>query len=226
MKKIKIKHLPIIFIFLFPFIAIADNNSSNQYLNIKSWSTKNEAIVYFVQEASLPMVDINILFHAGSAYDGKKFGLSSMTTSLIGTNTNKLSENQLIDAVTDLGTQINSNNSRDSLTISYRSLSEDKYLNPSIKLFSDIINHAIFKNNTFHRVKEQYLTSIKFEDESPKSVATKAFYNALYGNHPYAHSVNGTEQSIKNINVKDIKNFYEKYLVGTNTTITIVGNLS
>ena len=198
----------------------------NDYLNIQTWKTKSGVPVYFIREKKLPIIDIEIIFHAGSAYDGKHYGLSSLTSSMIGRTTYSQSENEIIDQINDLGTDINTYNNRDSLIISFRSLSTEQFLKPSLKLYQDILTQSKFDSRIFKRVKNQYLTSLQLDEQSPTTIAYKRFYRTLYGKHPYGHPINGTIKSINNIQIKDIENFYQQYIVAQNGIITIVGNIS
>ena len=54
---------------------------STNDLTIDSWQTKNGARVLFVHAPQLPMVDVRIVFDAGSARDNGKAGLASFTNS-------------------------------------------------------------------------------------------------------------------------------------------------
>ena len=49
---------------------------------IQSWQTANGVPVYFVPAPELPMVDVEVVFDAGSARDGDKPGLAMLTNSL------------------------------------------------------------------------------------------------------------------------------------------------
>src|SRR5437868_3649144 len=51
---------------------------------IQRWDTANGARVYFVQAMELPIVDIQLVFDAGSARDGGgKSGVAQLTSSLL-----------------------------------------------------------------------------------------------------------------------------------------------
>ncbi len=222
------KHISNFILFTFLFIANTCFAVPDQekYLAAQTWKTKAGIPVYFVRETSLPIIDLDIIFAAGSAYDVQLYGLSSVTTSLLGTKTSELNEDEIIDQVNDLGTIINSSNDRDSLSVSLRTLTTEHYLQPSISLYTQILTDSVFDEKIFNRVKNQYIASIKLDNQSPSEIAYKSFYKALYGNHPYAHPINGTEKSIEQLTLNKVKHFYETYLVKNNAVITIVGNLS
>ncbi len=56
-------------------------------IKIEQWQTKGGASVLYVHAPELPMLDIQVSFDAGSARDGNKWGLASMTASLLGLKT-------------------------------------------------------------------------------------------------------------------------------------------
>ena len=50
---------------------------------IEHWKTANGAHVYFVAAPEIPMLDVRIVFDAGSARDGVSKGLANMTSGLL-----------------------------------------------------------------------------------------------------------------------------------------------
>jgi len=50
---------------------------------IQTWQSEKGANVYFVEAKELPIVDIQIIFDAGSARDGNRAGLAGLTNSLL-----------------------------------------------------------------------------------------------------------------------------------------------
>ena len=101
-------------------------------LDIQSWQTPNGAKVMYVYAPQLPMVDVEINFDAGSARDGKDWGLASFTSALVGTKTSKLDENAISETFNSMGAQIGSSSNRDKASISLRWLCVHYFLNLSI----------------------------------------------------------------------------------------------
>ena len=52
------------------------------------------------------------------------------------------------------------------------------------------------------------------------------FYRALYGSHPYAEPITGTNGSIKKITTQHLKKFRDEFLVSQNMNIALTGQLS
>ncbi len=110
--------------------------------------------------------------------------------------------------------------------VSLRSLSDEARLSSALGLMSDMMTQPTFPNKNFERTKAQYLISLQQAKEDPDSIASKAFAEALYGDHPYAHPTQGTEDSIAKINATDLKAFSQQFLVAKNANIAITGDIS
>ncbi|MFW2176302.1 MULTISPECIES: M16 family metallopeptidase [unclassified Moraxella] len=197
---------------------------------IQHFHTDNGTPVAFVQANNLPMVDISLYFNAGSARDEtiKKggFGIASLTASLLDQGTRQLSEDQIAEISEQLGISLGANAYKDMFSVSLRSLSDAKYLNPAVTLMSDIISQPTFPKANLERTKAQYLVGLQQAKEDPDTIASRAFAKAIFGKHPYAHPSTGTEASIPQIQSADLQRFAKRYLVAKNANIAITGDLS
>ena len=54
------------------------NAASKEMVKIQHWKTTTGASVYFIPVTNLPILDLRIIFAAGSIYDEKKQGFSSV----------------------------------------------------------------------------------------------------------------------------------------------------
>lgn len=208
--------------FLSVFLVI---NIAHAELNIQSWNTKSGSKVMFVYAPELPMVDIELKFDAGSVRDGKKWGLSSLTSSLIGTKTSSMTENQISESFNEIGAEFGSSSGRDAATISLRSLTRDEILKQSLATFSQVISKPIFDNKIIKREVARLVLALKQAETKPRSTASKAMWHGLYGNHPYAHAPSGIVKTVKKLTNKDLQGFYNKMFVAKNAQISIVGNV-
>lgn len=202
--------------------------SANVYakLNIQHWATPEGAKVLFVQTKGLPMLDISAVFDAASSRDGEQYGLASLTNSLLGTATQQYNEEQIISAFESVGAQFEQSSLKDMSILSLRTLTRTPILTKSVAIFSEVITQPIFKQKQLTREKRQVLQAIKVAQQSPASVASKAFSQAVFDQHPYAHSIIGNENSIKNIGISDLKRHYQQFYVAKNLTIALVGDIS
>ncbi len=193
---------------------------------IQYWESKNGAHVYLVKRSEIPAVNIDIFFRAGSALDGKEYGLSNMTNAMLNQGTSSYDADVVADKFADVGAYFRIHSGRDSGCVGLKCLSEKKYFNLAFKLFLEILRSVNFPEHAFKRRQKQMLSVLQMHEQTPNSIARDAFYNALYGDHPYAHPTEGTKNSVMSLTREDAEHFYKKYYVISNATIIIVGDIS
>jgi len=192
---------------------------------IQHWQTDKGTRVFFVPAPELPMVDIRMLFAAGSAHDDGQPGLANLANGLLGKGAAGLSANEIADQLEGLGAELTTGSLRDSAWVSLRSLSNPAQLEPAISLMSRVISQPDFNKRDFKRERERKLVALRRSEQQPSSIADYRFYAAVYGEHPYATRPIGTEESLKKITLRDIRAYYEKYYVARNAIIAIVGDI-
>ncbi len=198
---------------------------SNHSIDIVSWQTSNGARVLYVYAPQLPMVDVRVVFDAGSARDDGKPGLASMTNSMLELGAGKWDTNALAEQFDNVGASFSSSAARDMAIVQLRSLTDKPILDVALAAFRAVINAPRFDADELERIRRQTLIALKSQQQSPGTIASKAFYKALYGKHPYATPTIGTVDSVKQISRDDLKAFYREYYVASNAVIAIVGDL-
>ena len=201
-------------------------SSAHAKLNIEHWKTPEGARVLFAQTKGLPMLDVQLNFDAASSRDGDKFGLAKLTNSLLGTATKYHSEEQIIESFESVGAEFSTSSLKDMAIVSMRTLSRNDILKRSLNIFTEVISQPKFEQKYLSREKKQNLRSIKAGKQSPATVASLAFDEAVFTGHAYAHAKIGTEDSIGRISIDDLNEHYKEYYVAKNLTIALVGDIS
>lgn len=205
---------------------IKSSSNKQHFLPIQEWTTENGIKVLWVETKEIPMVDIEVSFDAGSARDGIKPGLSHLCANLLSEGAAGLNADTIAKKFEDVGANYNTKVDRDRIKISLRSLIESPFLTPTIELFSTLISEPDFPEDNILTLKNKILMELKRTLQKPHVIAKNAFYKAIYLEHPYAHPILGTEQSITSITKKDLIDFHQKFFVANNATISMVGDLS
>ena len=206
--------------------ALLYNVAAQALPQIESWKTGKGAKVLFVAAHELPMVDVRVVFDAGSARDADKPGLASLTNAMLDQGAAGLDADAIATGFEERGAQVGNSSDRDTAWLSLRSLSDKKLLEPSLALFSKVLLKPDFPQADFERLQQNTLTGLEYQKQKPESIVDKAFYRAIYGEHPYAADTSGTEDSVAALKVKDLKAFYRRYYVAANATLVIVGDVS
>ncbi len=192
-------------------------------VDIQHWQSSNGASVYFVEAPELPMIDISVLFDAGSVRDGDKAGLALLTSAMLNEGAAGLDIDQLANAFADVGAQFGASARRDSAGVSLRSLTAESSLSPAVETFKKVLGQPDFPQASLTRIKKQVLLGFDGEKQSPRAIATREFFKQLYGAHPYGEMPSGNMESVTALSVDDLKAFYQRYYVASNAVIAIVG---
>ena len=199
------------------------NTTTAASFETEQWQTKNGVRVVFYPAMEVPMLDINLAFAAGSAYDGEHFGLSTLTTQLLNQGNKGFNASEIAEKLEKTGAQFSSETSRDMVVLSLRTLTRLDALNEATDAFSLIINQPDFPEEPFNRQKNQQLISIKQILESPEDVANQTFFQVLYGKHPYAHPTIGDAIHVAALTRDQVRDFYHHYFVANNAVLVLVG---
>lgn len=190
---------------------------------IEQWQSKKGARVYYVPAPELPMVDIRIVFDAGSARNGAKAGLSILTNGMLSEGAGKLDATAIAKRFEGLGARFSNAALRDMAVVSLRSLSEDKFLRPATELMALVLGQPTFPEKSLARERNRALIALQSQRDALDDLTDIAFMRGIYGDHPYAEQPLGREETIKTIQRADLIAFYKQYYVAKNTVIAIVG---
>ena len=193
---------------------------------IQHWETPNGARVYYVPAPQLPMVDVRIVFDAGGARDGKAPGLAALTNALLDQGAAGADANRVAERFDEVGAQLDTGSLRDMAWLGLRTLTEGALMEQAVAAFTDVLTQPDFKANDLQRQRERMLVALQLQQQKPDAVAEKAFYRALYGDHPYGSPPEGTTESLSSLTREDVLAFYRQYYVARNAVIGIVGAVS
>lgn len=104
------------------------------------------------------------------------------------------------------------------------SLSED--FKAGFELYSDIVLNPAFRKDGFKEEMNIILEELKeWKDDIYQHCEDSLLYNA-FNNKRIKNLIIGTEESVKSITLKHIKDFYQKYYVPENCVISVCSSLS
>lgn len=211
---------------LFTLLLICFAPSVSARVNIEHWQTSQGARVYFVRADALPMADIHVLFDAGSARDGKQFGIATLTSGLLNSGAADWDADDIAQRFESVGAQFSAGTGIDNSEVSLRTLTRKPLFDKAIETLQTILAKPTFNETDFQREKSRMLAGLQQRQEQPSEIASIAFYKALYGDHPYGHPTEGFIETVTPFTVNDVRRFYEQYYVAANALIVIVGDLT
>ncbi len=199
-------------------------------LRIEQWSTPTGARVLFVRSPSIPMLDINVDFDAGSRFDPpQKAGLASMTVALMAkgispTGGKAMNESEIAEAYASLGAQRGGGASDDRSSISLRTLTSQAELDAAIELTANTMAYPDFPAAVVSREKERVLSGLKEAESKPETIVSRTFNQLAFGKHPYG--VDASSASIAGIDRQDMATFHRQYFRAERAVVAMIGALS
>ena len=201
------------------------NAGVNATPDIQTWQTENGAKVLFVPATEIPMLDVRIVFDAGSARDAGISGLAVLTNGLLTEGAAGKTAKQIAESFESVGAQIEYEAARDMALVGVRSLTESRYLSAAIEGLKQVLTQPDFPQNAFQRELNRMKVAVKARQQSPSALAAEAFNKAVFADHPYASPTAGTAESLEKLTLADVIKFYKQYYVASNATIVLVGNV-
>jgi len=191
---------------------------------IEQWTATTGARVLYVESRALPLVDIQVDFAAGSAYEpAAKAGLASLTRSLLDAGTTMLDEQQIADRIADIGAQIGGGTDNDRASLSIRSLSAAAERDAAVTLAANLLSEPAFPADILERERKRAIAGLREALTKPATLAARRFNEVLYADHPYGTST--TPESLEAISRDDLIDFHRRHFGAHRASVTIVGDV-
>jgi predicted Zn-dependent peptidase len=187
---------------------------------------KNGITVVLAQRHTIPVVQMQLQFDAGYSSDqGRKLGTSAFTMAMLDEGTKELDSLEIARRAERLGAEIGAGSSLDSSSANLNALSSQ--LEPSLKLYADVVRNAAFRDADIARIRGQWLARIAQEKTQPTGLALRTLPPLLYGaGHAYAipFTGSGTEASIQSLSADDMRGYVRDFIRPDNATILVAGD--
>ena len=193
---------------------------------IQKRTLSNGLPIWIVERHEVPVVHVNLVVMSGSGDDpAGKFGVASLTASLLTEGAGSRSSLEIADAVDFLGADLVTNSSSDAsavrLNVPVARLAE------SLPIMADVALRPTFPQAELDRQKAQRLTSVIQARDDPASIGQLAFARVVFGaTHRYGTALAGMAQTIQTLTVADVRAFYTSAFQPANATIIVVGDVT
>ena len=185
----------------------------------QTFELKNGITVLVVENHKLPRLSISMRIDNGPIYEGDKSGVSSLLSAMLGNGTTSISKDDFNDEIDFLGASLGFG------AQSGFASSLSKYQNRIIELMADAAINPLLTLDEFEKEKERALEGLKGDENSFDAAASRVGSALSYGkDSAYGEFV--SEESLKNINLEDVIDFYNSYFKPNNAYIVIVGDVN
>lgn len=189
---------------------------------IQEATLDNGLEIIVIEQRDLPMLTVDLYFTGGQAVvSAEQAGLAEITASLLTRGTETRSAQDIATVVEQVGGSIGADTSRDSFSAGVFTLSDDADL--AFELLGDIVLNSTFSEDELELARTQWLTGLEFDLADPGEVASRTFFNLIYGDHPYGNMM--TADSLSSITQDDVVSYYESMSNPNNSLLIIAGDI-
>ena len=197
-------------------------------LDIQRWRTAEGATVLLVERHENPIVDISVQFPAaGSIADSQgKNGVSDFAAGLLTTGTKKHDEENFNKRINDLAAQLESDNDRESSSLTLRSLSRPATLHQAGELMQQALSQPRYDAEVFRRTRQQAELALRQNESQPGYIAMRESVKLDYPQHPYSAAAYTSVQSLQAVSLDDVKTFHRNQYAKEGAVVALVGDLN
>ena len=182
--------------------------------------------VYGITNSEVPLVNFSLEIDGGMLFEKpSKIGVSNLLANLMTKGTATKTPKELEEAIELLGANINVYATDENLVLRGSTLA--KNFKPTMELVKEILLQPRWDKEEFELAKQQVSNRIQQEKASPNSIADNEFRKIIYGEgNLLANNNLGTEESVKKIELQDLKDYYNNYLSPQLASFLIVGDIN
>ena len=178
----------------------------------------NGITLLVVEDHRLPKVSANFIIDAGPITEGAKAGVTSLMGSMLNEGTKTMPKAAFDEAVDKIGADVSLSEGGGSASALTR------YFKSAFSLMGLALKEPAFTQESFDKLKTQYLTGLKTQEKSTKAIAARVNNALVYGKaHPIGEYE--TPESIQGLTLQDVKEAYHKYITPSRGYLTIIGDI-
>lgn len=198
-------------------------------LNVpSSWNVKlgNHLEVYGIEQTELPLVNFSLVIEGGHLVDDlNKNGVANLISDILMEGTATKTPAELEEAIDMLGANINMYTTNESIVIRGNTLKRN--FQKTMDLVQEILLQPRWDEEELARIKTSTINGIKRNEANPNVIANQVYNKLLYGeNHPFAYPTSGTEESVQQITMEDLKTYYNNYFSPSVSRFHVVGDVT
>lgn len=207
-----------------PLLALTLALPAHAEVAFKSLTSPGGIEAWMVEDYTVPVVTIGFAFEGGAAQDpDDKVGLASLMSSLFDEGAGDLDSDAFQIRLDEVGLEMGFSAGFDSFSGFARMLAEER--ENATELLALAVNKPRFDQPAIDRMRDQILAGLASRAQDPGYAAGRLWNETLFGNHPYARPLEGTDKSLPTITAEDLKTFHRSLFARDSLKVGIVGAL-
>lgn len=192
--------------------------------NIHRFKLDNGIILLVREEPQVPTVAVQAVFPGGLMGEtAETNGAFAFISDLLPRSTERLNSRELSLAIADMAGDISGFNGKNTFGLKAAFLS--RFFDEGLELFRDILVTPAFDPEEAKKIIPERIAAIKQQMDSLPATAFNEFNRKLFQTHPYALNSLGSEEAIRNLNVADLHNLYNRHARPDSLVLAITGDV-
>tara|TARA_B100001964_G_scaffold235550_1_gene295815 strand:- start:3234 stop:6095 length:2862 start_codon:yes stop_codon:yes gene_type:complete len=185
---------------------------------------KNGISILGTQSLETPTSAILLKIPGGHYHENEdKAGTASILATLMDESTKKRSTEEMSNELQKLGASVSISAQNSYTTIFVSSLT--KNLDATLELVQEKIFQPAFLEEDFQRLRNQSIQEILNNKKDAGYLASTAYRGLLYGDNIAGLPQGGTEETMQQLTLKDVKGFYKRHFKPSGAQLVVVSNL-
>jgi len=186
----------------------------------------NNNLIIILEKKQTETVTVHATVKTGSNNEIPRInGISHFIEHMVFEGTKKRPDSKTIsNEIESLGGELNAYTSNER-TCFYVKVPK-KHTEKALDIISDIIQNPLFNQKNIEKERKIILKEINLHKDEPRFHQWVLFSKALFQKHPAKLPTYGTVEAVKKLTRKDLLNYYHKYYVPNNITLSVVGNFN
>jgi predicted Zn-dependent peptidase len=184
----------------------------------ETFTLDNGLKVFVVKNDKLPRVSFTLVLERDPIMEGDKAGLLGIVGQMMMAGTETRTKDQLDEEIDFIGASLSAGST--SIFASSLKKHQDKVL----ELMADVLYNPKFPQEELDKLQKQTLTGLATSKDEPNAISSRLSSALVYGkDHPYGEVQ--TEETVKNVQLSDIKSYYETFFKPNISYLAIVGDM-
>ncbi len=199
---------------------------SNSIFKPYSKTVLDNGLKVIIKEVhSSPIVAVDIQVATGAKNESAaNAGISHFLEHMLFKGTQRRKVGEMAREITSVGGNLNGSTSFN--TTHYYVTVPSQYIDRALDVEADAIMNSSFDPEEIERERLVVLEEIRISKDNNQNLMNQLAYQKIFPGTPYANSVLGTADSLKNINRDTFLAYFHKYYVPNNMAIAVVGDIN
>jgi len=200
-------------------ISVAANGSTTDFVTTNGLKTIHRHVT------GNDVVAAQIYFRGGARnVTEKNAGVESLLFEVATEGTKNFSKSEINREMARMGTVIDGDSGYDFSVVEMRCVRQN--FDRSWQLLTDMILNPACDDKEVALVKEQIISALRQQNDSPENSVALLCNRLLFDSHPYFNSPIGTVESVSSLTSADVKAHHAKLLQTSRMLVVVVGNVS